>query len=187
MIVGLGNPGPEYAGTRHNVGFEVIDGLAGRLDIKVKKKKFGALFGEGFFGDSKVILLKPQKYMNRSGQVAAVARGFYKLSVENIIVITDDMALEAGRVRIRLKGSSGGHNGLEDIIAKLGTNEFGHLRIGIGGSGEQIARDYVLSRPAEEDRKLIEEAIDRAQQAICCWIEQGVDTAMNKFNVPGST
>ena len=118
IIVGLGNCGREYDGTRHNAGFEVVDLLAERLGVEVKKKKFGGIIGEGFFDEGKVLLLKPQQYMNRSGQVVATVAGFYKVNNEDIIVVTDDMALEPGRIRLRAKGSAGGHNGLQDIISK---------------------------------------------------------------------
>jgi PTH1 family peptidyl-tRNA hydrolase len=183
MIVGLGNPGTEYAGTRHNVGFDVIDSLAAQLGIEVKKKKFGAMFGQGEFDGIGLMLLKPQEYMNRSGQAVATAAGFYKLERENIVVVTDDMALEPGRIRFRKKGSSGGHNGLKDIISRLGTDEFARLRIGIGQSGREAAESYVLRRPSAEDRELIDDAAKRASQAIACWIKEGADAAMNKFNM----
>ncbi len=183
MIIGLGNPGTEYKGTRHNAGFEVVDILARRLEVEVKKKKFGALFGDCITKGIKLILLKPQRYMNRSGHVVATAAGFYKLALKDIIVITDDMALAPGRIRIRAKGSAGGHNGLADVIERLGSDEFARLRVGIGKSAEQIGKDYVLSRPAAKDAELIEKAIEQAQQAAVCWVENGIDAAMNRFNV----
>ena len=183
MIVGLGNPGREYAGTRHNAGFDVIDSLARQLGVDVKKKKFGGLFGQCALDDKAVMLLKPQRYMNCSGEVVATAKGFYKLAIEEIVVVTDDMALEPGRIRIRRKGSSGGHNGLEDIIARLGSDEFARLRIGIGQSAEQNATDYVLRRPGDEEKELIGKAVEKASQAVICWVKEGVDAAMNKFNV----
>ena len=183
MVVGLGNPGKEYDGTRHNIGFEVVDRLAERLGSGVKKKKFGALFGECAYKGGKVILLKPQQYMNRSGQVVATASGFYKLSLDEIIVVTDDMALETGRIRLRRKGSAGGHNGLGDIINKLGSDEVARLRIGIGDSSREAAKKYVLNRPAAKDRELLVEAAEKACKAIMCWVDDGIDTAMNKFNV----
>lgn len=186
MIVGLGNPGTEYVGTRHNVGFEVIDLLGEKFGADVRKKKFGGLFGECVFGDTKVLLLKPQQYMNRSGQVVATAAGFYKLGLENIIVVTDDMALETGRIRIRQKGSSGGHNGLGDIIEKLGSSEFARLRIGIGASGRVVSRDYVLGKPRGEDVEQIEKAVGRSCEAVVCWIRNGLNETMNTFNVRGN-
>jgi len=183
MIVGLGNPGKRYAGTRHNAGFEVVDEVASLLDAVIKKKKFGGLFVECLSQGGKLILLKPQQYMNCSGQVVATAMGFYKLSVNNIIVATDDMALEPGRIRIRSKGSSGGHNGLADIIQKLGTDEFSRLRVGIGKNDRVVDRDHVLSRPSAEDRQLIRQTVETSARAVLCWAEEGVDMAMNKFNV----
>lgn len=182
MVVGLGNPGAEYADTRHNAGFAVVDSLATALNIEVKKKKFGALFGQGGFADKKLILLKPQQYMNRSGQVVAMAVGFYKLQPCDLLVISDDMALEPGRIRIRQKGSAGGQKGLADIIEKLGTDEFGRLRIGIGDSGLMAAENYVLARPSAQQKPLLDEAAIKARQAVLCWIENGIDVAMNEFN-----
>ena len=182
MIVGLGNPGDEYADTRHNCGFNVIDSLAQKLDIDVKKKKFGARFGEGEFANKKLILLKPQGFMNCSGQVAATAVGFYNLEVSDLIVIADELQIEPGRIRVSSKGSSGGHNGLSDVIEKLGTSEFCRLRIGIGQSNAADKIDYVLSKPAAEEQELLESSIEQAREAVLCWIEFGIDKAMNKFN-----
>ena len=184
MVVGLGNPGSEYAGTRHNAGFEVVDLLADRLGIDVGKKKFGGCLGQGEYEGKKLILLKPQQYMNRSGQVVATAAGFYRLEVSDLLVVTDDMWLEPAMMRMRAKGSSGGHNGLADIIEKLGTTEFARLRIGIGQSTVGDSVDYVLGRPSEEDRRLIGEAAERAGEAALCWVREGVEAAMSKFNSP---
>jgi len=182
MIVGLGNPGDEYVDTRHNTGFKVIDLLAEALGIDVRKKKFGARFGSGELANEKLILLKPWQFMNLSGQVVATAMGFYRLSVDNLLVVTDDMDLQTGRIRLRPKGSAGGHNGLADIIDKLGTNEFARCRIGIGRSGNEEAVDYVLDKPSETEKPLLAEAIEQARDAVLCWIECGIETAMNKFN-----
>ncbi len=185
MVVGLGNPGDEYADTRHNTGFRVIDALAKTLNIEVKKRKFGARFGTGEFSDKKLILLKPWNFMNRSGQAVATAVGFYKLALSNLLVVTDDLALEPGRIRLRSKGSAGGHNGLGDIIEKLGTIEFARCRVGIGGEGEEIWQsqvDYVLAEPTKTQKPLLSEAIDRAKDAVLCWIEYDIETSMNKFN-----
>jgi peptidyl-tRNA hydrolase, PTH1 family len=183
MVVGLGNPGKKYQETRHNVGFETIDLLAAHYGIEVDRKKFGALYSQGQVGDTKVILLKPQKYMNLSGHVVATAAGFFKLDIENIIVVTDDMALALGMIRIRKKGSAGGHNGLKDIIARLGTEEFARLRIGVGKNELQDAASFVLSRPGKEEKDLIREGIKKAVKAVVCWMKEDVETAMNKFNV----
>jgi len=182
MIVGLGNPGAEYATSRHNAGFRAVDSLADKLQVKLNRKKFGGAFGQGAVGNKKLILLKPLLFMNRSGQVVATAVGFYKLSPANLLVITDDMALEPGRMRIRAKGSAGGHNGLADIIEKLGSDGFSRLRIGIGQAGRSIGRHYVLADPDDDEKALIDAATDRAVDAVLCWARLGVETAMNKFN-----
>ena len=182
IVVGLGNPGDEYANTRHNMGFKVIDSVSKSLNIELKQRKFGGRFGSGEFSDNKLILLKPWQFMNRSGQAVATASGFYKLSVGDLLVITDDMDLEPGRIRIRAKGSAGGHNGLADIIEKLGTNNFTRCRIGIGHSSKDDAVDHVLDKPAKEEEPLLAEAIERARKAVFCWIEYGTEKTMNKFN-----
>jgi peptidyl-tRNA hydrolase, PTH1 family len=183
MIVGLGNPGEDYANTRHNVGFKVIDLLAEKLDIEVKKKNFGGCFGTVELFDNKLILLKPMRYMNCSGQVVVTAAGFYKLAVSNLLVITDDMALEPGTIRIRGKGSDGGHNGLADIIEKLGTQEINRLRIGIGRSDKMTDIDYVLGKITAEEKPLLNEAIKQAGEAVICWVKSGAEEAMNRFNL----
>ncbi len=182
IVVGLGNPGDEYIATRHNTGFKVIDSLAKALEIEVRKRKFGARFGSGEFADKKLILLKPWQFMNRSGQAVATAVGFYKLDAGDLLVITDDMDLEPGRIRIRAKGSAGGHNGLADIIEKLGTNEFARCRIGIGQSAEEESVDHVLDKPTEAEKPLLAEAIEKAREAVLCWIEYGTERTMNEFN-----
>ena len=165
LIAGLGNPDKEYQGTRHNIGFEVVESLAEKFGVEVKKGKFGAALGQTIFEDKKLILLKPLTYMNNSGQVIATVAGFYKLTAEQILVITDDMALEPGLIRIRAAGSAGGHNGLADIVEKLGTENFSRLRVGIGEKGQMEGRDYVLSRPSQAERKLLDKAITEATEA----------------------
>lgn len=182
LVVGLGNPGPEYAETRHNLGFKVIEALDAALGIPARQQKFGARVGEGWYRDRKVMLMKPWQYMNRSGQAVATAVGFYKLALEDLIVITDDRALAPGRIRVRAKGSAGGHNGLADIIARLGSDEFARCRIGIGDCPGAMAVDYVLGRPAEDERPLLNEAIVRTRDAVLCWLESGIDRTMNEFN-----
>ena len=198
LVVGLGNPGAEYADTRHNLGFKVIDSLAQALGVTVRKRKFAARFGQAEFADKKLILLKPWQFMNCSGQSVTTVVGFYKLTLSNLMVATDDMALEPGRIRIRAKGSAGGHNGLDDIIEKLGTNEFARCRIGIGHPRYQMSDtrfsssieypessiEYVLDRPSREEKVLLDEAILRARDAVLCWIEHGIEKAMNQFNKP---
>ena len=182
MVVGLGNPDDKYIDTRHNTGFKVIDSLAQELGIDVSKRKFGSRFGLGEFAGNKLILLKPWQYMNRSGQAVATAGGFYKINIGELIVVTDDMDIEPGKIRLRYKGSAGGHNGLADIIQKLGTIEFARCRIGIGRCAEADAVGYVLDKPQKDEKPLLDAAIERARNAVLCWIEYGIETAMNKFN-----
>jgi len=182
MVVGLGNPGKKYVETRHNAGFKVVDLVAEALKTDVKKRKFGAYLGEVEVGDKKLILLKPRRFMNLSGQVVATAVGFYKLGLSDVLVVADDMALSPGRIRIRAKGSAGGHNGLEDVIEKLGTEIVGRLRIGIGQSGDEAAVDYVLDKPTEAERQMLDEGIEKARDAVLYWVEYGIEAAMNKFN-----
>jgi PTH1 family peptidyl-tRNA hydrolase len=182
MVVGLGNPGKKYVETRHNAGFKVVDLLAEVLKTDVKKRKFGAYLGEVEVGDKKLILLKPRRFMNLSGQVVATAVGFYKLGLSDVLVVADDMALSPGRIRIRAKGSAGGHNGLEDVLEKLGTEIVGRVRIGIGQSGDEAAVDYVLDKPTEAERPLLDEGIEKARDAVLYWVEYGIEAAMNKFN-----
>lgn len=182
LVVGLGNPGPGYAETRHNLGFKVIEALDEALGIAVRQQKFGARVGEGWYRQQKVMLMEPWQFMNRSGQAVATAVGFYKLGLDDVIVITDDKALEPGKIRLRPKGSAGGHNGLADIIAKLGSQEFARCRIGIGSCPGAVAVDYVLGRPSPDERPLLNDAIVRARDAVLCWLESGIDRAMNEFN-----
>lgn len=182
LIAGLGNPGQEYRQTRHNVGFETIDLLAGRLNVELNKEKFGACFGQTVFEDKKLILLKPMLFMNNSGRVIADVSNFYKIESADILVITDDLAIDAGMIRLRSAGSAGSHNGLGDIVEKLATDKFGRLRIGIGGKGQMTGRDYVLSRPDPAQREQIEKAISEAVEAVMVWIKQGIEIAMNRFN-----
>ncbi len=182
MVVGLGNPGREYADTRHNTGFRVIDSLAEKLQIAVNRRKFTSRFGLCESGGKKLILLKPWQFMNRSGSAVAKATAFYKLSAEDLLVVSDDMALAVGVIRLRAKGSAGGHNGLADVIEKLGTEQFSRLRIGIGQSDREDDVDYVLSKPSEEERPLLDKATERACEAVLCWVEHGIEEAMNRYN-----
>jgi PTH1 family peptidyl-tRNA hydrolase len=182
LVVGLGNPGPEYAETRHNLGFKVIETLEEALGIEVRQRKFNARIGEGRHAGTKVILMKPWTFMNRSGQSVATAAGFYKLDLGDLIVVADDRALEPGTLRVRAQGSAGGHNGLADIIEKLGTDEFARCRVGIGQCPSAVAADYVLSRPDPQDRPLLNRAILRARDALLYWLEFGVEKTMSEFN-----
>ena len=182
LVVGLGNPGPEYDETRHNLGFKVIETLEDALGIEVKQRKFNARLGEGWHAGRKVILMKPWTFMNRSGAPVATAVGFYKLDVRDLMVIVDDMALETGVLRVRAGGSAGGHNGLADIIQKLGTDEFARCRVGIGARLGDQAVGHVLGRPESEEKPLLNRAILRARDAVLCWLDVGVDKTMNEFN-----
>ena len=148
----------------------------------VRKKKFGGLVGEGEFGNKKLIFLKPMEFMNNSGQAVATAVGFYKLAASDLLVISDDLALEPGVIRLRAKGSSGGHNGLADIIEKLGTENFSRLRIGIGKNEREPSEVYVLKRPSEEQKPQLEAGVKKACEAAVWWIKYGIESAMNRFN-----
>ena len=184
LVVGLGNPGPKYEWTRHNMGFLVIDQLADRADIPVQKLKFQALTNTALIGGQSVLLMKPTTYMNLSGQAVGQAARFYKIPPERVLVISDDIALPQGKLRIRRSGSAGGHNGLKDIIAHLGSDQFPRVKVGVGGKPhpDSDMADWVLSTFTGADRKAMEEAIDRAADAVTCLLEQGVDKAMAKYN-----
>lgn len=184
VIVGLGNPGTKYAGTRHNIGFDTVAALADKYSIKLKDKKFNGLIGEGFIEGEKVMLVQPQTYMNLSGECVGLIAGFYKLDAEDIIVICDDINLDTGRLRIRAKGSAGGHNGLKNIIAHLGTEAFPRIRIGVGEKTEgwDLA-DYVLARFSGEDEATMRKAIQNAVGAVETWISYDIGKAMNLYNV----
>ena len=183
LIAGLGNPTREYEKTRHNVGFETIDILADKAGTTVTEKKHKALYGKGYIGGQKVILAKPQTYMNLSGESIREIADFYKIEPENIIILCDDINLSEGQLRIRLKGSAGGHNGLKNIISHLGTQEFPRIRIGVGEKprGMDLA-DYVLGRFPKEQQAVMEEAYRDAADAACMMIEEGADAAMNHYN-----
>ncbi len=194
LVVGLGNPGSEYHGTRHNIGFEVIDRLASKLGWpEVTKKRFDGLALDGNVelptgGAEKVILLKPLTFMNLSGKAVQSAMSFYQLLPADILIVLDDLALPCGRLRLRGSGSSGGHNGLKDIERVLGTNEYPRLRIGIDPTPAPMrGKDYVLGRFTTEQRKLLEPTIDRACGAILTWMEKGIASAMSQFNAEEQT
>ena len=198
LVVGLGNPGREYAGTRHNVGWEVLDELAGRLGWtaggsegfeKQARTKFDGLAVDGTVslhstgGTEKVLLLKPLTFMNLSGKSVQAAMAFYQIAAADILVVLDDLALPTGKLRLRSGGSSGGHNGLKDIERVLATDQYPRLRIGIDAPPPRIpGRDYVLGRFSEEQRKLLGPALARAGGAIVTWMDKGINAAMNQFN-----
>lgn len=184
IIAGLGNPTREYEGTRHNVGFDVIDRLAARYNIDVDVKKHRALIGKGMIAGQKVILAKPQTYMNLSGESIRSILDYYKVDPETeLIVIYDDISLEPGKIRIRKKGSAGGHNGIKNIIAQLGTQNFQRIKVGVGEKpkGWDLA-DYVLGHFSKEDRGLVDDALKRVAGAVELMVQGEVDQAMNQFN-----
>ena len=184
IIAGLGNPTQQYDHTRHNIGFDTITYLADRYHITMNTKKFQAICGTGVIEGQKVLLLKPQTYMNLSGNSIGEAVNFYKLDpATEVIVIYDDIALEPGYIRVRKKGSAGGHNGIKDIIAHLGTQEFQRIRVGVGEKPKDYdLAAYVLGHFAAEDRKKVEEAIAQAADAVELMVQDRADEAMNLYN-----
>ncbi len=184
MIAGLGNPGLHYSHTRHNAGFDAIDVIAKKYAIPIKKKECRALTGTGAIEGQKVLLVKPQTYMNLSGEAIGALADYYKLDpTSEILIISDDVALDVGRLRIRKKGSAGGHNGLKNIIANLHTDEFLRMRIGVGkleAGGDMI--EHVLHKPVVEDRKTLDEVYGRVAEAIPLIVSGDVDRAMNLYN-----
>lgn len=183
IIVGLGNPTPQYSGTRHNVGFSVIYNISDAYNIRVDTKKHKALIGKGIIEGEKVILAMPMTYMNLSGESVRELLDYYKCDAQDLIVIYDDISLDVGRLRIREKGSAGGHNGIKNIIARLGTQEFTRIKVGVGEKPKQMdLADYVLGRFSKEEQPVIRESADRARQAAAMIISEGTAAAMNKFN-----
>lgn len=182
-VVGLGNPGRKHEGTRHNVGFDTIDLLASRNNIKVNKIKFKSLYGQGMIDGEKVILLQPQTFMNNSGIGVLELYNFYKFPLENIIVIVDDIDIDFGAIRIKTKGSAGTHNGLKSIISHLQSDKFPRIKIGIGKRREkQNLADFVLSKFDKKERKDIDLAIEKAALSVETILTNGIDKAMNDFN-----
>ena len=184
IIAGLGNPGGKYDNTRHNAGFRVMDILADRMGILVEEKKHKALCGRGVLEGQKVILLKPQTFMNLSGESLRAAMDYYKLTPEEVIVIYDDVSLDPGQLRIRLKGSAGGHNGIKSIIAHLGTQEFPRIKVGVGAKPPRMdLADYVLGHFSKEEQETMEEAGREAAAAVVMMLTDGPERAMNHFNM----
>ena len=184
IIAGLGNPTLQYEGTRHNVGFDVIDMLADRYYISVDGRKGRALVGKGIIEGQKVLLVKPQTYMNLSGESLRELVNYYKIDEEHeLLVIYDDISLDVGQLRIRKKGSAGGHNGIKNIIANLGTDVFPRIKIGVGEKPKKYdLADYVLGHFQGDEKKLMVEAYDRAEAAVAEILTDGPDKAMNDFN-----
>lgn len=184
LIVFLGNPGPRYEMTRHNAGFMAADAMAKEKNLSINKSRFKALTASCQIGEESVLLMKPQTFMNLSGDAVSQAAKFYKIPPEHVIVVSDEISLPIGKLRIRTKGSAGGHNGLKDIIAKLGTDAFPRIRIGVGAPPhpDYDMADWVLSSFKNQDAEDMLAAAARAAQAAQCYITQGAERAMNRFN-----
>lgn len=183
IIVGLGNPGKKYENTRHNMGFIAVDLLAEEYGIKVDKIKFKALVGEGRIAGRKVLLVKPQTYMNLSGQSVMEVMNYYKEDIENLIVIYDDIDIPTGSIRLRKKGSAGTHNGMRNIVYLLQDDGFPRIRVGIGSDKKVDLTDYVISGVTKKEKDLLEDALTRAAKAAACIVEKGIDKAMNEYNI----
>ena len=184
VVVGLGNPGARYRNTYHNIGFMTADALAKKCKLRFTGKECAALTAKGKIGGVPFVLAKPQTFMNLSGEALGEFSSFYKIAPEHIIIINDDVSLPAGKIRIRRKGSAGGHNGLKSIIYRLNTDEFVRIKMGVGAPqhAEHGLADYVLGRFLKEEIPVLEDAIIRAKKAVEEIIENGVDSAMNKYN-----
>ena len=183
LIVGLGNPEPEYSKTRHNMGFDVINKLSEKYNIDIKKEKFDGIYGNGTIENQKVILLKPQTYMNLSGESIIQYANFYKVDPEEILIIYDDIDIETGTIKIRKKGGAGTHNGRKSVVNELNTVDFPRIRVGTG-SKEKVNNliDYVISKVSEEEYERLEEGIEKAVEAVIEILKIGIDNAMNKLN-----
>ena len=184
LIVGLGNPGQKYEHTRHNRGFLTVDLMAEKQGVKLNKVKFKAAFNIMNFADAKCLVMKPQTYMNLSGEAVREAAQFYKVPADHVLVIYDDVSLPVGKIRVRPTGSAGGHNGIKNIIAHLGTQDFPRVKIGVGapeGGGAEMV-DWVIGAPSQAERKVLVESFEKAIQAAACIIEHGCQQAMNDFN-----
>lgn len=186
ILAGLGNPGEKYAKTRHNMGFLTVDLLAEQQGVKLNKVKFKAAYNILRFGGARVLVMKPQTFMNLSGEAVREAAQFYKIPPERVLVVYDDVSLPVGKLRVRPSGSAGGHNGIKSIIAHLGTDRFPRVKIGVGDPGgtgpDRDMIDWVIGVPSQADRKLLLDTFARAVDAAACIIENGCDKAMNDFN-----
>ena len=183
LLVGLGNPGNQYAATRHNMGFMALDRLADREGFRFNKLRFRAWTGQWKVGDQQVLVMKPQTYMNLSGESVGEAARFYKIPADHVLVISDDVSLPAGKLRIRGGGSAGGHNGLKNIIQHLGTDQFPRIKIGVGEKPhpDYDIADWVLSKFTGEDAKAMDQAVKRCADAVECLLREGADRAMSRF------
>jgi PTH1 family peptidyl-tRNA hydrolase len=184
LVAGLGNPGPRYAQTRHNVGYAVVDELARRWGVSVEKyeRRYEALLGDGQVAEERVLLLKPQTYMNLSGRSLLAVTQFYKLACPDLLIVCDDLDLPVGRIRLRAGGSGGGQKGLENILLRLASDDVPRLRIGIGKVDKSVTSEYVLSRFTPDERETIEQVVNTAADAVECWLDKGIEATMNRFN-----
>ena len=183
LIIGLGNPEQDYSGTRHNMGFDVINELSKKYDIEVNKNKFKSLFGDGIIEGQKVILLKPQTFMNLSGEAVEEIVSFYKIPLEDILVIYDDLDIEPGKIRIRKSGSPGSHNGIKSVTHFLKSNDFARVRVGIGKPDSNIDLiEYVIGGIDENEKEILKLGVSKAVEAIIEIIKNNIDSAMNKYN-----
>ena len=183
LIVGLGNPEEDYSKTRHNMGFNVVNKIAKKYGIEINKKKFDSLYGEGIIENEKVILLKPQTYMNLSGKAIIQVVNFYKIPLENICVIYDDMDIEKGIIKIRKKGGAGSHNGMKSVVVELNSEDFARIRVGIGTPKfKDDSINYVIGAIPEEEVKVLDEGTTKAADAMIAILKDGIEIAMNKFN-----
>lgn len=183
IIAGLGNPGKKYENTRHNMGFMAIDVLAEKNDIRVNKLKFKALTGEGRIAGDKVLLIKPQTYMNLSGEPIRMAMEYYRIEPEQLIVIYDDIDIPIGSVRLRKKGSAGTHNGMRNILYHIQSENFPRIRVGIGSGKKEDMIDYVIGQVSKSDGEVLKAAVEKAADSAACIIEKGIEKAMNEYNV----
>lgn len=182
VVLGIGNPGPRYQETRHNVGFKTVDALAKRADVRNWRSNFHGIVAEARFAQEDVLLVKPLTYVNQSGLCAREILHYYRLEAESLMVITDDVSLPVGRVRIRQSGSSGSHRGLQSIIDSIKTVDFPRLRIGVGGNGEEDLASYVLSQFPSEQREILLAVVETAADAVIYWIQEGIEACMNRYN-----
>ena len=183
IVVGLGNPGPEYAGTRHNAGFWCIDLLSKRHDITMERRHRSAIIGEGEIGDMRVVLVKPRTYVNRSGAAVSYLKARYGLPTDKMLIVCDDINLAPGRLRLRRKGSAGGHNGIKSVIEAAGSQDFPRLRIGVGRPPEGRGQiEHVIGPMEPEDRETVDEAVERAADAVSCLLSEGMDETMSRYN-----
>ena len=183
LIIGLGNPEQDYSGTRHNMGFDVINELSKNYDIEVNKNKFKSLFGDGIIEGQKVVLLKPQTFMNLSGEAVNEVVSFYKIPLEDILVIYDDLDIEPGKIRIRKSGSPGSHNGIKSVTHFLKSNDFARVRVGIGKPDSNIDLiEYVIGGIDENEKEILKLGVSKAVEAIIEIIKNNIDSAMNKYN-----